>query len=61
MPIVSWTWDSVTVEYVGEASQIRYNFYTAPCEPGAGILLCAVYSQAEQLPAAPFIMNVSVP
>ena len=57
--IVSWTWNSVTVGYVGEATQIRYNFYTAPCSPGAGILLCAVYSSTEQLPAAPFIMNVT--
>ena len=60
MPISSFSNDTVTVTYtLGDAMQIRYNWYTAPCEPVAGPLLCAVYSSTEQLPAVPFYMNVT--
>ena len=55
----SWTWNSVTLPFTGAALGVRYNWYTAPCEPAVGPLLCAVYSATEQLPAAPFILNVT--
>ena len=57
--IVAHTFNTVTVAFTGAASSIRYNWYTAPCAPAAGPLLCAVYAQAELLPAGPFIMPVS--
>ena len=58
VPITSWNEDSVTVAYSGTPAMVRYNWYTAPCEPAAGILLCAVYAQTELLPAAPFVLDV---
>lgn len=59
VPIASWTNETVTLSFSGSASQVRYNWYTAPCEPAAGPLLCAVYSASEELPAAPFFLNVT--
>jgi len=59
VPITGYTSNTVTVAFSGAASAIRYNWYTAPCEPAAGPLLCAVYAQKEMLPAGPFIMNVT--
>ncbi len=43
---------------LNNVSMIRYNWYTAPCLPGDGILNCAIYDVQHQLPAIPFILNV---
>ena len=59
VPIASNTADTVTVTFAGAAEGIRYNWYTAPCAPAAGPLLCAVYAQDELLPAAPFVLPVT--
>ena len=40
-------------------TSIRYNFFTAPCLPFDGPYQCAIYDQEHELPAVPFIMNVS--
>eukprot|EP00483_Globobulimina_turgida_P010152 UN10171 len=38
----------------------RYNFYTVPCLPYHGIENCALYDKQYQLPALPFIINISM-
>ena len=40
-------------------STIRYNYYQAPCLPDDGILNCAIYDAQYQLPAIPFMLQVS--
>jgi hypothetical protein len=59
VPIVGNTASTVTLGFTGQASTVRYNWYTAPCEPVVGPLLCAVYSAAEELPAMSFVMNIT--
>lgn len=41
-------------------SAVRYNWYEGACLPLEGPYRCAVYAQAEELPAPPFIHNVSL-
>ncbi len=50
----------MTVGYDGLPVQVRYNWYTAPCAPAIGPLLCAVYAQYEMLPAVPFVLDVTI-
>jgi len=41
-------------------TRIRYNFYTAPCLPFQGIKNCALYDRKNELPAVPFVLNVTM-
>ena len=40
-------------------TMIRYNFYTAPCLPFQGPYNCAIYDKQHEIPAIPFIINVT--
>ena len=40
-------------------TQVRYNFYQAPCIPKEGIYGCSIYDKQESLPALPFILTIS--
>eukprot|EP01084_Bolivina_argentea_P283282 485108_1 len=39
-------------------SQVRYNWFKAPCQPDLGIYNCAIYDAQYSLPATPFIVSV---
>ena len=41
-------------------TQVRYNWFNAPCEPNQGIYNCAIYDKQNLLPATPFIVPTSV-
>lgn len=41
-----------------DISQVRYNWFLAPCQPTKGIYNCAVYDAQYSLPAIPFILPV---
>ena len=43
---------------VADVEYVRYNWYTAPCQPTIGIYLCAVYDMQYALPATPFFVAV---
>ena len=57
--IASWSSDTVTLGYNGPTTAVRYNWQSAPCEPAVGIYLCAVYSIENNLPAPPFVIDVT--
>jgi len=54
---------NVTVNYVAnnvmKPTQIRYNWYQAPCMPVEGIYGCAVYDKKAMLPSLPFLFTLS--
>eukprot|EP01084_Bolivina_argentea_P283293 485119_1 len=53
--------NGMSVEFVlngSDVSQMRYNFYQAPCLPEVGIYNCDVYDKASLLPAGGFILTV---
>eukprot|EP01084_Bolivina_argentea_P283285 485111_1 len=48
-----------TVANAADVKQIRYGWFTAPCFPEIGPYNCAIYDTAYQLPAIPFLVNVT--
>jgi hypothetical protein len=60
VPITSYKGGTVIVMYEGlqKVVQIRYNWYTSPCDPPKGIMNCAVYAKAEMLPANGFFLDI---
>ena len=44
---------------VQKVSKIRYNWYQAPCNPDTGIYQCSLYDMQNNLPAIPFLLDVS--
>ena len=39
-------------------TEVRYNWYTAPCDPDDGIYNCGIYDKLGMLPATPFVLDV---
>eukprot|EP01084_Bolivina_argentea_P283287 485113_1 len=44
---------------VNDITEVRYNWYTAPCSPTIGPYLCAIYDGQYSLPALPFILTIT--
>ena len=49
----------IEIVNVTDVEYVRYNWYTAPCQPTVGIYMCAVYDMQYALPAIPFVFQVN--